>query len=150
GLIDVGYLPPAGVRDDFRDRWGADDLSWLSRYDGLLYVRLNPLGAWCLGLAETYETPPAPVADVLRVLPNLEVVVRQPPLPAADRLVLDRFGEPHGEVVWQFTPAKLRAVLEEGGSLDELEEFLKSHTTEPLPQTVQVLLQDQRRQAERL
>src|SRR5262249_37798281 len=36
------------------------------------------------------------------------------------------------------------------GSLDELEEFLKSHTTEPLPQTVQVLLQDQRRQAERL
>ena len=33
------------------NRWGADDLSCLSIYDGLMCVRLNPLGAWCLGIA---------------------------------------------------------------------------------------------------
>ena len=125
GLIDVAYMSPQGVRNDFRDRWGTDDLSCLSRYDGLLYLRINPLGAWCLGLAERYETPPPSVVDVLQVLPNLEIVVTKPPLPASDRLVLDRFAEAGSEGVWKLTAAKLQAVLEEGGSLDELEEFLR-------------------------
>src|SRR5205823_4003266 len=126
GLIDVAYLPPQSARDDYQDRWGADDLSCLSRYDGLLYLRINPLGAWCLGLTEHYEAPPTPAVDVLRVLPNLDVVVTKPPLPAADRLVLERFAEPQTENSWKLTPAKLLAVLEEGGSVDELEEFLKT------------------------
>lgn len=45
GLLDVAYIPPQGARGDFWDRWGADDLSCFSRYDGLLYLRINPLGA---------------------------------------------------------------------------------------------------------
>jgi hypothetical protein len=150
GLIDVAYLPPQGVRDDFRDRWGADDLSCLSRYDGLLYLRINPLGMWCLGLAERYETPPPPAVDILQVLPNLEIVVTNPPLSVSDRLVLDRFAEPQSEGVWKLTAAKLLAVLEEGGTLDELEEFLKTHSKAALPHTVEVFLQDQRECAGRL
>jgi hypothetical protein len=150
GLIDVAYLPPQGVRNDFRDRWGADDLSCLSRYDGLLYLRINPLGMWCLGLAERYETPPPPVVDILQVLPNLEIVVKKPPLPISDRLVLDRFAEPQSEGVWKLTAAKLLAVLEEGGTLDELEEFLKTHSLAALPQTVEVFFRDQRERAVRL
>ncbi len=150
GLIDVAYLPPQGTRDDFRDRWGTDDLSCLSRYDGLQCVRINPLGAWCLGLAERYETPAVPVVDVLQVLPNLDIVVKRPPLPASDRLVLDRFAEKQSEGVWKLTAAKLLAVLEEGGTLDELEEFLKARCTTALPQTVEVFLKDQRERAGRL
>jgi hypothetical protein len=48
GVIDVAYIPPAGSRNDFHDRWGTDDLSCLSRYDGLMYLRINSLGrgAW--------------------------------------------------------------------------------------------------------
>jgi hypothetical protein len=150
GLIDVAYLPPQGVRDDFEDRWGADDLSCLSRYDGLLYLRINPLGAWCLDLAERYETPPPAPVDLLRVLPNLEIVVKEPSLAPSDRLGLDRFAEPRSENVWQLTAAKLFSVLEEGGTLDELEEFLKTHGAEPLPHTAEVFLQDQRERAGRL
>jgi len=150
GLIDVAYLPPQGVRDDFRDRWGADDLSCLSRYDGLMYLRINPLGMWCLGLAESYDTPPPAVIDILQVLPNLEIVVKNPPLPVSDRLVLDRFAEPQSEGVWKLTAAKLLAVLEEGGTLDELEEFLKTHSKAALPHTVEVFLLDQRERAGRL
>ncbi len=150
GLIDVAYLPPQGVRNDFRDRWGADDLSCLSRYDGLVYLRINPLGAWCLGLAEGYETPTPAVVNVLQVLPNLEIVVKQPPLLASDRLVLDRFAEAQSEGVWKLTGAKLLGVLEEGGTLDELEEFLKTHSSAALPHTVEVFLRDQRERAGRL
>jgi hypothetical protein len=45
GLIDVAYTGPCGARDDYRALWGADQLSCLSRYDGLVAVRVNELGA---------------------------------------------------------------------------------------------------------
>jgi len=45
GLIDVRYTWPDGARDDYRPLWGADRFPRLSRYDGLLAVRVNELGA---------------------------------------------------------------------------------------------------------
>lgn len=45
GLVDVAYIAPEGARRDFSDRRVTDDLSALSRYDGLMYLRLNALGA---------------------------------------------------------------------------------------------------------
>jgi len=45
GVIDVAYAGPAGARDDYRELWGGDSLTWLSRYDGLTAVRVNELGA---------------------------------------------------------------------------------------------------------
>ncbi len=45
GVIDVAYTDPAGARDDYRNLWGGDSLSRLSRYDGLVAVRVNELGA---------------------------------------------------------------------------------------------------------
>ena len=45
GLLDVAYTEPCGARDDYRALWGADQLSCLSRYDGLAAVRVNELGA---------------------------------------------------------------------------------------------------------
>jgi hypothetical protein len=147
GLIDVAYLPPQRARDDFRARWGADDYACLSRYDGLLYLRVNALGAWCLGLAERYEPPARPVAEVLQVLPNLDVVVRRPPLTAADRLLLERFAEQRSEDVWHLTADRVLPVLEAGGSLDELAEFLSARSPGPLPQTAAVFLDDLRHRA---
>jgi hypothetical protein len=48
GLIDVRITSPEGARSDYDDRWGADMLPFLSRYDGLLAVRLTPLGKLCI------------------------------------------------------------------------------------------------------
>jgi len=45
GLIDVAYTDPCGARHDYRTLWGADQYACLSRYDGLLAVRVNELGA---------------------------------------------------------------------------------------------------------
>jgi hypothetical protein len=45
GLIDIAYTEAAGARDDYRFLWGAGELPHLSRYDGLLAVRVNEFGA---------------------------------------------------------------------------------------------------------
>jgi hypothetical protein len=45
GVIDVSYTAPHDARDDYRFLCGAEDLPFLSRYDGLLAVRINELGA---------------------------------------------------------------------------------------------------------
>jgi hypothetical protein len=150
GLIDVGYVLPQGARGDYHGLWGTDYLASLSRYDGLSHVRINPLGAWCLDLAGRYEPPALPAEDVLQVLPNLEVVVKRPPPAPADRLLLDRFAEAQSEAVWRLDPARALRVLEEGGSLDELAQFLAARSSAPLPQTVQVFLDDLRRRAGQL
>ncbi|OWK36221.1 helicase-associated domain-containing protein [Fimbriiglobus ruber] len=146
GLLDVAYVPPQDGRDDFRDRWGADDLSCFSRYDGLLYMRINPFGAWCLGLAADYQ-PVAPQAtNDLRVLANLDVVATRPPS-AADRLTLERFADETSPASWKLSAAKILAVVEQGGRVQELEEFLASRSTDDLPPTVETFLGDLRRKA---
>ena len=142
GLLDVAYISPEDARNDFRDRWGTDDISCLSRYDGLLYFRINPLGAWCLELADTYE-PQAAVADcVLRVLPNLDVVAADKPPSAADVLLLERFAERSSEAVWRLSRDKILAAVEQGLSVAELKEFLTSRVQGALPQTAEVFLND--------
>jgi hypothetical protein len=45
GLLDIAYRDPEGARSDYQQCWGADDYGYLSRYDGLTAVRVNPLGA---------------------------------------------------------------------------------------------------------
>jgi len=45
GLLDVAYTDPCGARQDYRSLWGAEQYPCLSRYDGLLAVRVNELGA---------------------------------------------------------------------------------------------------------
>src|SRR5262249_54556168 len=71
GLIEIAYTWPEETPHDFGDLYYLD-ADYLSRYDGLLALRLTNLGAYVLGLADTY-TPPAAVAEtgasILRVLP---------------------------------------------------------------------------------
>ena len=63
----MAYTRPHDARSDYRSQWGGEELDYLSRYDGLRFIRINPFGAWCLGLADTY----------VAVEVNLELVPRQ-------------------------------------------------------------------------
>jgi hypothetical protein len=149
GLIDVAYVPPQGVRHDFRDRWGADDFTCLSRYDGLLDLRVNPLGAWLLGRADAYR-PSAPTrVERVRVLSNLDVVAAVM-LPAADCLTLERFADPESDRVWKLSAGKILGVVESGGSIDELEQFLATRAAADIPANVAAFLADLRAKAGRL
>ncbi|MDY3554691.1 helicase-associated domain-containing protein [Gemmata sp. JC717] len=149
GLLDVAYVPPQGARGDFWGRWGADDLSCFSRYDGLLYVRINPLGAWVLGQVKAYQPAAPQKTDAVRVLANLDVVATRTPS-AADRLTLERFADLTSPAVWKLSAAKIVSVVEQGGRIEELREFLATRSAEPVPATVETFLADLQHKAEQI
>ncbi len=140
GLIDVTYTDPAGAHDDFRQNWGADDLDYLSRYDGLRAIRINPLGAYALGLADAYQAA-SNSAQTLKVLPNLDIVAVGG-ISVADRLVLDAYTERTSDRVWSVTAAALLAAHDTGRSLHEFSRFLHSRSHTDLPSTVTTLIDD--------
>jgi len=151
GLVDVAYTDPAGARDDFRDNWGTDDLPYLSRYDGLRAIRLNALGAYVLGLSQSYQPPAgaAPDGDLLKVLPNLDIVaVGQ--ITVADRLTLDAYAAPTGDRVWTLRADTLLAAIDAGRPVEQFVEFLTSRTAHDVPATVATLIADVTDRAGRL
>ena len=141
GLLDVAYLVPEGVRNDYSSSWGTDDLSCLSRYDGLIYFRINALGAWCLGLEKNYEPAVVPREPLLKVLPNRDVVATDRPLSPADALFLERFAERKSEAVWQLDAGKILESVGKGLTVEELKMFFEAKGEGP-PQTVKVFLDD--------
>ncbi len=149
GIVDVAYVPPAGARPDFHDMSGTDDLEYLSRYDGLTFIRLTPLGAYILGWAESYE-PPAPEQRTLfTVLTNLDVVATGDGLTFADRIVLERYAQRTADRVWRLDRDVLLTVAEQGESMADVRAFLAARTATPLPQAVISLLDDLTDRAQR-
>jgi len=142
GMVDVAYISPVTARNDYHENWGTDDLEFLSRYDGLMYFRLTPLGAYCLNLEADYTPAPLEVRPVLQVLPNQDIVAVSDSLSTADVLVLDLYTKKVSDAVWRLDLSQLLKVAAEGRSIEELTEFLRARTAEPLPQTVEQFLDD--------
>lgn len=142
GLIDVAFIPPARARGDYHHLWGTDDLPYFSRYDGLMFFRITPLGAYCLGAESEYAPAAGAVTPALRVLPNLEIAAIGAGLEPGDRLALDAYAMRVSDLVWRLEPTKLLAATEAGRSVGEIREFLAARSGAPLPDTVQRLLED--------
>ena len=146
GLIDVAYIHPEGARLDFTGLPGSDELAWLSRYDGLQYFRLNPLGAYCLELTDTYQPGTPAVRASLSVFPDLRVCAGEA-LSADERLMLERFADAEAEGVWRLARGRSLAALESGHDADELRAFLAARDEQPLPETVEGFLRSVERAA---
>ena len=142
GLIDVAYTQPVGARSDYTGFWGADDLAFFSRYDGLLYLRLNALGAYCMGLTETYALAPQEHRPTLRVLPNRDVVITDLQAAAGDMLILSLYAEKSSERVWKLDQAKMLGAVESGRDLKELRELLQTRSENELPDVITRFLDD--------
>lgn len=147
GIIDVAYIPPHYARDDFENLWGIDNLEFLSRYDGLFYLRLTPLGAYCLGLTDNYQPSHPPSQVQLQVLANLDVVSVGEPLSPADELLLASFARRKSEALWHLDRQQLLIALEEGRDIRNLREFLQASSRDPLPETVMQFLSDAEQRA---
>ncbi len=65
---------------------GADEFSCLSRYDGLLFLRVNPLGAWHMGHADEYRLATPTRVELCQRSGNRFVVVREADLDAVRNL----------------------------------------------------------------
>ena len=150
GLIDVAYTDPRGARWDYLNLWGTDELVFLSRYDGLHYFRVNPLGAFCLGMAETYEPKTPPTRASLTVLPNLRLKIAGASLSAEERLVLETYATAESETIWCLDRDKTLSAIESGHDASELQDFLTSRDDQPLPEVVEGFLRDTQHRARAL
>ncbi len=142
GLIDVAYVHPSGVADDYLSMWGTGDLSYLSRYDGLLYFRLNSLGAYCLGMLDKYTPTPMEIKPTLRVLPNREIAVIGKKLSPGNQILLDLYTQKVSDSVWKLDQAKIMSSLETGRKISDLEEFLEASSGHQIPETVKHFIND--------
>lgn len=140
GMIDVAYVSPHEARNDYRKLWGADGITFVSRYDGLMYFRLTALGAYCLGMSDSYA-PPAPAATcALAVQANLHVSVRSGTLSADDLLMLDNWATRESAQLWRLDREKAIAAIERGHDAAQLEAFLQARDSQPLPVQVESFL----------
>jgi hypothetical protein len=131
GMIDLAYALPCGMRNDYRDLWGNDDLSFFSRYDGLLYFRLNPLGAWCLDLCDDYRPIESSQAPLLMVTEDLHIHLVRTPQPD-ELLLLDRYAEQTGGQTWMLTSESILDAMEQGQDPEAFREFLEQRSERPL------------------
>jgi hypothetical protein len=139
GLIDIAYEHPAGARSDFQGQWGTDDLIFLSRYDGLRYFRLTPLGAFILGRTDHYEPRKDEPAVSLTVLPNRQIRIDQGELSPDQNLLLENFAEPQSKGLWLLDEARAIKSVEKGARIAELRTFLAAGDPQPLPEAIEGL-----------
>ncbi len=143
GLMDVAYAAPYEVpQSEFHQLWGADDYSFLSRYDGLLAFRINPLGAFCMDLSDSYTAAPVTVESTLRVLPNLDIVMTGKPLSPAEALMMDTFTIQTSDAVWKLDRETALKAAEAGHALKEFQDFLTQASAEAFPKTVEQFFKD--------
>lgn len=142
GIVDVAYTYPHYLWPELGGNWGAEDMDYCGRYDGLLYVRLNALGQYVLGVANDYTPPPAEKRNLFTVLPNREIAVAggEHLLPG-DVSMLELFAQKRSDRVWRIDQRLILDYLDEGGSLDDILRFMTENAAD-IPETVRVLFDD--------
>jgi hypothetical protein len=146
GLVDVAYFHPAQARSDYGGLWGADDLSFLSRYDGLSAFRVTPLGAYLLGREAAYQPPAVASSVALSFSPGLYVEVVRGVLAAEETLLLDNWAIPVQAGTWQLDREKSLSAIEKGHDIAELKGFLERAGGLPLPAPVESFIRALRAQ----
>ncbi|MCY4264977.1 MAG: hypothetical protein OXE78_08985 [Gammaproteobacteria bacterium] len=144
GIIDVAYTHPDNARPDFTCMWGTGDMLFLSRYDGLEYIRLTPLGAYCLGLTEDYELQQPEDCTPIRVLPNLDLYAEEP-MSDNELLTLENWATKVSDGIWHLDLAKSVTAIEGGQSVDVLRTFLAARNDQSIPVKVEGFLKNAER-----
>lgn len=142
GLIDIAYIYPHHLWPEFGGSWGTDDLPFCGRYDGLLYVRLNALGAYSLGVTQEYLAEAVEQPSIFRVLPDFDVVVNAPKLTELERCHLEVFARPVSGNVWKLDRGVVIKELERGTSLEEIRAAVRAQNEGDLPGTVEQFFDD--------
>jgi len=140
GLIDIAYVHPGNALDDYRDQWGADDLEWLSRYDGLRAFRITNLGAYCLGKTATFKESQPETTLRLKLSSNLCIHLLSDTIEPAETLLLETWAERTSDRNWRLDPLRARDAIERGNSPDDFLSFLQQCDDQPVPETIQGFL----------
>lgn len=136
GIIDIAYVRPDGAKDYYCDTWGGDNLLYMSRYDGLLYLRLTSLGAWCLGISSSYTPSRIVSKSSLTILPSLQINITNQ-LSVDEVMLLDTWAEKESDNTWRLNQEKALEAIERGSDIKELSAFLQERDEQSLPETVE-------------
>ena len=144
GLIDIVLVPPEGYgsNDDHAGYYdGINELDCLSRYDGLRFFRLTPLGEYVLGLTDNYQEKEAASSEtMLSIQRQGRIVFDNKPTPWEQRFI-SLYAEQSQDNVWKLSRKKIMETLQIGGSVDELKSFLLVREDQPfLPEDCESLL----------
>ncbi len=145
GLFDTAYDPSSRFygSPDISSNWGLDDVESLTDYDSVEFLRLTPLGAFCLGAAPDYEMPAAEKRTLFNVLPNHEIVVTDAAaFSAGDAALLERFAKKASDAVWKMNRKTIFQALENGDSRDDILKVLQTGTANEIPPTVRSLIDE--------
>ncbi len=123
GMIDVAYLPPYFVRNDFKKLQEVQDLYFFSRYDGLLFFRINPLGSYCLLHSEHYQLPKQTCSSLLRTDDSLIITLQRSATPT-EKLILERYLHPKTDKTYQLDQSVFLQAIEQGGDFKIFSQFL--------------------------
>lgn len=135
GLIDIAVVPPEFSRRNCESGYFEN----FSRYDGLLYFRINEVGAFCL--SETANSKFTSVdAPKLSVRPSLRIAHVEGNLSIANKLILDAFAEYIADGVWDLSRARAIAACEAGQDIGDLHELLTTLDEQELPDQVETFI----------
>lgn len=153
GMVDLAYTLPHNARDDFSQRWGADELDFLSRYDGLMYFRVTALGRYCLGAVEEYQAPAKSQHERLMRLNvdgSLLVSLVEGEAGADAVLLLENWAVRESASAWRLDRQKSMLAVERGFDGQQLIDFLQAHDDQPLPQQVEHFVRTNQSQGQAL
>ena len=141
GFIDVAFVPPDGARRKPWEPTGYFDGSFLSRYDGLKFIRLTALGAYCLDVVDEYRPETPRISTPVSVFPDLRIVVQDGRLNQEERSFLRNCAdEEELESVWRLSTEKMLKAVETGLDTRTVREFLSDRDEQPLPELVEGFL----------
>ena len=150
GLIDIAYVPPKGALPDYKGQWGAEELGWLSRYDGLRAFRINKLGAYSFGMTESYTPSKCTNEIEVKVSSDLTIEITSGALAPLQRLLLETWAKQKQDNQWVLEGAKCRTAVERGQNIEELIEFLEEGLAGALCEEVDSFLAECERDAKAL
>jgi hypothetical protein len=136
GLVDIAYVHPNDALDDYAGQWGCQDMTYLSRYDGLRAFRLTNLGAFCLEFSKEY-TPPR-LASSTRITVSVDLtlnILSGEPKPA-ELMLIETWAEPLSKGMWRLDLARGLKAVERGQDPNLLIEYLEVCDDQPVPETL--------------
>jgi hypothetical protein len=130
GALDLLYFPPEVAEYD-------------SLYEGLIFFRINPLGAYLFGQAGEYE-PPQPLDDPFFSIDSELVLTLEDPAALTPNLrqELGRFTVEQGDHRYRLDTGRVLDEIERGEDLRYVADFLERHHRGPLPEHVSHWLQE--------
>ncbi|MDQ6991975.1 MAG: hypothetical protein Q9M31_00740 [Mariprofundus sp.] len=141
GLIDVAYTTPYFARGGYHSLWGIDEIHFLSRYDGLAYIRLNNLGAYVLDVSDVYHTPKVKSQPLFHVDQKLQIhLLRQANPSEAQNLQLYSKAKPDNN--WLLDANILLQEHLSDAAIEEFQHFLSALNDDTLPAEVDKFFTD--------